>query len=114
MRLASLYALLEKSSAISADHLHAAMTVWRYCAASAEYCFGNSVGNRTADTILARVESQPGLTRTDIRDAFQRHKTASEVEEALRLLEDAGLIESVQEPGAGRSTERWFPVGPAL
>ena len=52
MRLACLYALLDKSPIIKVEHLMAALAVWDYCFASARYIFGEELGNSIADEIL--------------------------------------------------------------
>jgi tetratricopeptide (TPR) repeat protein len=39
MRVACIYALLDRSEAVTRDHLNAALAVWQYCAASARYIF---------------------------------------------------------------------------
>jgi hypothetical protein len=52
MRLATLYAVLDRSPAIRAEHLTAALEVWRYCEDSVRFIFGDSLGDATADEIL--------------------------------------------------------------
>jgi hypothetical protein len=71
--------------------------------------FGSSLGDPVADEILraVRTAGQDGMTRTQIRDLFQRHCPAGRIEAALELLARRNLARSrIQETG-GRSTEIW-------
>jgi hypothetical protein len=51
-----------------------------------------------------------GMSRTDIRDWFQRNKRKSDIDRALGLIADAGLAErrSHARPGAP-AAELWTP-----
>ena len=114
MRLSVLYAVLAMSPVVKIEHLKAAMAVWDYCERSAEYIFGNSLGNRTADTLLTELRQRPdvGLTRTEmLHQVFGHNKSAGEIADALRLLHDNGLAhrQNDLDPDTGRATERWFP-----
>jgi hypothetical protein len=116
VRLSLLYAVLDRAAAIRREHLEAALAAWRYCEDSARYIFGESLGNRDADTILAalRDAGDEGLTRTDINEhIFHRHKAKVEIDTALSLLSEFGKAESKASPTTGRAAERWFatPTG---
>ena len=76
MRIALLYAALDGSTSIGKDHLAAALAVWDYCEASAKYVFGDATGDPVADEILTalRTAGSDGMTRTQIRDLFSRHR----------------------------------------
>ncbi len=115
MRLACLYALLDSSPVITLEHLEAALALWDYCERSAAHIFGSSLGDRTADTLLAelRQRSEVGLTRTEmLHQVFNKNKTAGEVGEALRMLHDNNLAHAQNEVDAasGRTVECWFPT----
>ena len=89
MRLACLYALLDASPVIREVHLQAALALWRYCEESARYVFDQSLGDPVAEKILKALRaSANGLTRTEIRDMFARHRTGEEMRDLLFL----GLI----------------------
>ncbi len=108
MRLATLYAVLDRSPIIRAEHLAAALAIWRYCEQSVQFIFGDSLGDSTADEILGLLRSRPeGVTRTEIREHFQRHKRAAETERALTVLEASGLATRTPENTGGRPAERW-------
>jgi hypothetical protein len=109
VRLALIYALLDKSLEIRTEHLLAAFAVWQFCEASARQVFGSSTGDSTADRIRdALRESDGGMSRTEINALFKRHRSSDEISRALATLKDLELAESRNEKGAGRSTERWF------
>jgi hypothetical protein len=107
-RLACIYAALDASPFIRAAHLQASLAVWAYCERSAQFTFGDRMGNPIADTILEALRNNPeGLTRTDIRDLFARNRTEAEIEGALALLRKGGRATSTKEPTGGRPVEKW-------
>jgi hypothetical protein len=109
MRLASIYALLDRSHSVRREHLMAALALWDYCEASARYIFGHALGDPVADEILRAMKAAPhGMTRTEVRDLFGRNKKADEVGRALGLLLEQNLVVFRKEPTGGRPTERWF------
>ena len=111
MRLACLYALLDKSAVIRREHLRAALAVWTYCEQSAAYIFGRSLGDPLADSIMQSLRQSPvGLTRTDISSLFGRHKSAEQISRALGSLRELGLVRSEFEQTEGRSVERVLAV----
>jgi hypothetical protein len=109
VRLALTYALLDGADAIEVPHLMAALAVWQYCEATAKHLFGTSLGDRVADEIIRqlRAAGDAGLTRTEIRDLFQRHRSTEVIGAALERLERHGLavVESIGTPG--RPLQRW-------
>ncbi len=113
LRLSVLYAALDMSSVVKVEHLKAALAIWDYSERSAEYVFGSSLDNRTADTLLAELRQAPevGLTRTEmLHNVFNKNKTAGEIAEALRLLHDNNLAhpQNDVDSASGRTVERWF------
>ena len=105
MRLACLYALFDCSGVIQIEHLNAALALWKYCEDSARYIFGDQTGNRTADTIYAALLGNEGLSKTQLRDLFQRNLTARQINSALGLLIDFGKVEVCKEETEGRPRE---------
>jgi DNA-binding IclR family transcriptional regulator len=72
------------------------------------------LGNPEADRILQALRAAPnGLTRTEIRDLFDRNRNASEINGALTVLEERGLARRVPEATAGRPIERWIAASSA-
>jgi hypothetical protein len=109
MRLALIFALLDRSSVIQRRHLEAALAVMDFATASAEWIFGELYGEPDADKILEALrESVDGRTRTQISDLFGRHRTQSQIQAALRMLHGAGLAYWQSERTEGKSIERWF------
>jgi DNA replicative helicase MCM subunit Mcm2 (Cdc46/Mcm family) len=103
MRLACLYALLDCSETILIHHLEAALSLWQYCEDSVRYIFDNQTGSIIADSIYkALLSAKEGMTKTDIRDLFQRNQTANRINEALSLLLELGRIEVEKKETKGR------------
>lgn len=109
VRLALVYALLDGAAEIDAPHLTAALAVWTYCDATALHIFGASLGDRTADEILRRLQKagDAGLTRTGIRDIFGRNLSAERIGAALDLLQRRGRAACQAVATGGRPGELW-------
>jgi Protein of unknown function (DUF3987) len=108
IRLALVYAMIDGSSSIRVEHLHAAIAVWEYAEESANCVFGNNSGNAVGDEISRALRAtDDGLTRTQISQLFGKHKASIEISAALKELAAAGLIVQVVEKGPGRTPERW-------
>ena len=109
LRLACLYAVLDESSVIRVEHLQAALALWDYCEESCLHIFGANLGDRIADRILDELkERQQGMTRSDIRELFDRKVPSPRIEAALSLLAQYELAHSTKERTTGRPAERWF------
>jgi hypothetical protein len=113
VRLALVYALSMRASAIDEEHLAAALEVWRYFDESARYLFGGSTGDAVADRILRFLVDQGEASRTQIRDLLGRNADRDRVTAALELLERGGLAAPVESKSgqAGRPTEWWRFTG---
>jgi hypothetical protein len=113
LRLALIYAVLDHRRQIGRDDLESAVALWDYSERSAEWLFGDSLGNAEADRILAALrEADDGLSRSAIRDLFSRNATEAAIVTALRLLADRGLaqFEKRSPAGRGRPVEFWTPI----
>ena len=110
VRLALLYSLIDGHDAIDLGHLEAALALWDYAARSAAFVFGDSLGDSLAERIWQAVSSsEAGITRTEIRDLFDRNKSKAEIDAALRLLVSTGRVERSILAGEGRPAEIWSP-----
>jgi len=110
MRLAVIYAVLDKSGKVRVEHLFAALALWQFAEQSARYIFGSALGDPTADAILQALREHPkGMDRTAIREHFKRNKSSEEISRALEVLAEAGLArrEPCKNTG-GRPREVWF------
>ncbi len=113
MRLAMIYALLDKSNVIRREHLLAALALWEYAESSARFIFGDSLGNPLADELLRILREKPnGLTRTEVSARFARHQKSGVLDRAFSVLLAAGLARRAKEKTSGRSIEWWLPVLP--
>jgi hypothetical protein len=111
IRLALLIAVLDKSGKIRLDHLRAALALWRYCADSAAYIFGQLLGDPVADQIVKMLRTQPGgATRTELNKYFDGNKDKAQLDHALTLGQSAGLIRMEKRETGGRAAEVWHLV----
>lgn len=109
MRLALIYALLDKKDAIGAEHLMAALALWDYAERSVLYVFGDSLGNPLADDLLQMIRRSPnGVTRTEITNYLGRSAPSDAINHALALLLRGGLARFERQESGGRPTERWL------
>jgi hypothetical protein len=110
MRLAMLYALLDRSATIGTPHMMAALSVWSYVEQSIRWIWGDSLGDPVADEVLRFLRGQrDGATRTEIRDHFGRHQSDG-ISRALNMLLEAHLVTRQSQQTAGWPVERWRPV----
>jgi hypothetical protein len=115
IRLALIFALLDRKDTVAPRHLEAAMAVWAYCEASALRIFGDSLGDPIVDDILRtlRRRGPDGMTRTEISNLFGRHRTSDQIGAALQLLRTKNRVRSESRGTSGRPSEVWVAVGGA-
>jgi hypothetical protein len=114
MRLSAIYALLDSSEVVNADHLKAALALWEYCEASARFIFGDAMGDPLADEVLELLRTNAeGLTRTEIYNHFGRHQAAEQIMRALKLLAEQGLATWEKQDTEGRPRTIWTSIGSA-
>ncbi len=108
VRLALLYALFEGADRISLAHLDAAVALWEYAARSARWVFGDTLGDPLADEIYrALLEEPTGLTRSGIRDLFNRNRSSKDIGHALQSLAATGRVNVERRHERGRPAEIW-------
>jgi hypothetical protein len=110
LRISLIYALLDCAAQVRAEHLRAALEVWRYCYDSARFIWGAALGDPTADQALKLIRGAGanGTTRWDLSRAFSGHKSADELDRAVAVLTERGLIRSVETQTEGRRETRHF------
>jgi hypothetical protein len=90
------------------------LAVWRYCAASAAYLFGNSTGNDKADRILELAldsTTEDGaakwIPRRELYNEFGHNIKKAELDYAIQLQMERGMIEEgKQKPPKGKGRPR--------
>jgi hypothetical protein len=86
VRLSLVYALMDCSVEIRAEHLRAALAVWDFCEASVRFVFGDRTGDPVADRILDELKEHPeGITAEDVYNLFGK-KRAAEKDQAIEML----------------------------
>lgn len=111
MRLACLYALLDLSAFVRAEHLEAALALWSYCESSCAHIFGETLGDALADDVGRMLRSSPaGLTRWEIHQRCGKHVAAEAIGRVLEVLARSGRAAATTELTGGRSAERWRSV----
>lgn len=113
IRLALIYALLDGKTEIGTQHLRAAVALWEYCESSARHIFGDLLGNPVADKILRalRHAGETGITRTQIRDLFERHCPSTQIDTVLAELLAAGKATTTRIDTGGRPSDVWVAAG---
>lgn len=93
MRIAGIYALLDKSSKIRIPHLKAALAILEYVENSIIHIFGDSIGDPYADRILSELrEIYPeGMTETEIWKLFGNHN-GKRIHAALEILKGLNYV----------------------
>ena len=113
LRLGMLYALVDGDSAISTHHLEAGFALWQYAQRSVAWALRTVTTDPVLRQIRAALESAPdGLTRTELRDLFNRNQPAVRVDTALALLANAGRAQRRRQHTAGRPVEIWAATNP--
>jgi hypothetical protein len=111
MRLAMIYALMDRSCLIQERHLLAALALWDYAERSVHHIFGDSLGDPVADEVLRLLRNSPeGVTRNELMDYFGRHQSSERIGRALGLLLQHHIAQYETQDTGGRPSERWFAV----
>jgi hypothetical protein len=114
LRLTMGYALLDNVIGMNPDHLAAARAVVAYSERSAQWTFGQKLGDRGADKALWELNRRPlGMTKSEISsEIFKNNASATEINMKLALLRDNNLADYQLERVAGtkKPVERWFSL----
>jgi len=111
-RLATLYAVLDRTETVRVKHLLAGLAVWQYAEESARIIFADRTGDELADEVLALLEivGAEGLTASELHGHFSHNLSGRRLRGVLDELAEAGRVVMVKEKrdGPGRPTERWY------
>jgi hypothetical protein len=87
--------------------------VWEYAEASTLNIFGDATGDPDADKVLSALKgSHCSMSRTEIRDLFNRNKSGQQIDRIREALSRAGKVRVAltSEEGSKKPVERWFAV----
>lgn len=113
LRLAMLYALIDGQTVIRTSHLRSGLALWDYAARSITWATVGATGDPFAEQVHAALTASPdGLTRTQLRDLFNRNQPAARVDTALAVLAQAGRAQRRRQHTAGRPAEIWAATNP--
>jgi hypothetical protein len=109
MRLACIYAVLDRSPLVQAAHLKAALALWEYVEASVRHIWGDALGDPVADTILRALRQHGELSQSAIYGGLlHRNLRAERIAQALGRLLELGLVEMEERrDGPGRPATVW-------
>jgi hypothetical protein len=112
LRLSLNYALIDGAMAIQPPHLEAALAVWTYSEESAEYLFGDAIGDPIADTILRALRTNGAMTQTQLSELFGRNQNAARLQQALVLLLSLGKVRTWtgESVNGGRAPTWWEAI----
>lgn len=102
LRIACIFALLDRTNQVNSEHLKAASHIWQYCAGSIVYIFEQDE-NEDAGKIIDALRKHGGLTTTQIRvGVFQQNIKSAEMNSLLKALEAKGRIQRVRQPRSSK------------
>jgi S-ribosylhomocysteine lyase LuxS involved in autoinducer biosynthesis len=111
LRLSLAYALTDGCRVIDEQHLTAALALWSYAEATAEWMFGAEVDTGEVDGLVTYIASggHAGRTRTDIYvEYYQKHKKSTDITMTLgQLMTDGRIREEIDKSGSGRAVTRY-------
>lgn len=116
MRLACIYALLDRSREIKLIHLQAALELWNYSFKSARYIYGETtiLKNPNAIKLLEELKKrkekgQSSMTRTEVsNEIFNRNVKSDELDSIFKELLSNGFVRVEKEklPGEKREVQK--------
>jgi hypothetical protein len=86
LRLAMLFALLDKSEHIRTEHLKAAAAIWQYCEDSAQTIFGELLSPEQSKIVEFLTKHGSATKKQIIHECFQRNRHADLIQADLDVL----------------------------
>lgn len=112
VRLSMIYALFAGEKEVDAAHMRAALAMWKYCQASAEYIFSEDAKGSKLDAKVRDLLSgaRGGMSLTEMHRATGNNHRAAEMRESIQRLVDAGAVrvESTRTDGATKPKTVFF------
>ena len=106
------FCVLDGETVMRSEHLQAAISIIEYSERSAQWIFGEKIGDKDADKIFWELDRRPeGMSLSEIyKEIFGAHHKATEIKMKLQLLREGEFADFRLErsSGAKRPTERWF------
>jgi hypothetical protein len=108
-RVAMVYALMDCSNEITYRHLAAAFSVWQFNERVVKRLYGDGTGDVLADSILVHLREAPreSLTRSEISGKLGHHVQAAQIQVALKMLTELGMVQCDEFSTAGRPLQVW-------
>jgi len=108
-RLMLLYAVLDKSTVITTEHLKAAIAIIERSIQSVKFIYGDSTGDPIRDAIIEGLKQYGPMTQTGIhRKIFQSNMEANKIKEALQKLSAKGMVICKTEATKGKTRKIWM------
>jgi hypothetical protein len=92
LRLATLYALLDKSNHIRVEHLEAAAALWQYCEDSAQAIFGDLLSSEQTKIVDFLGAHGDSTKKQLIHDCFQRNRLGDLIQSDLDVLKSRNRV----------------------
>ncbi|MCP2234743.1 DUF3987 domain-containing protein [Prauserella halophila] len=112
LRLSLAYALLDGHHEVDEPHLRAALALWEYASASAEWLFGTEPDSGEQDRLVEFIAAAgaAGRSKTEVANGhFAKNRKAAEIDAILRpLIEDGRIRQEVTPRQRGRPSTRYF------
>jgi Bifunctional DNA primase/polymerase, N-terminal/Primase C terminal 1 (PriCT-1) len=98
LRLAMIYALLDRKKEIAPEHLESADALFSWTNLCARSIFGGRMGDPIAQRVVEELRATEGnrMTRADLYDAFGRNISGMALETALRRLQADNVLDILQ------------------
>ena len=106
MRLACIYALLDRSALVKVSHFEAALALWEYSEKCARFIFGDASGDPVVDRIMGALRQGP-QSESDIANLFGRHGYTDKIDRALAFIHKNGIAKPEIEETGGRHKTIW-------
>jgi hypothetical protein len=116
IRLSLIYALLDGSSVITADHLRSAVELWWFCEQSARRVFGGVSTNGIAERMYGFLQAHGRSTRTEVSRSVAHNIEKSLIDGALASLMKSRRIVCETVVTGGRPADMYWldPDAPSV